>query len=73
MDGDGDLDLVAGYVNDQTNRLCLNSGTAAPFNGVTGSDLTTDAHSTYSVALGDVDGDGDLDHVAGNLDQTNRL
>ena len=34
--------------------------------GTTGGDITADAHSTLSVALGDVDGDGHLDLVAGN-------
>ena len=42
VDGDGDLDLVAGNYG-QANRLYLNNGTADPWNGVTGSDITADA------------------------------
>jgi hypothetical protein len=73
MDGDGDLDLVAGNYN-QINRLYLNNGTANPFASVTGSDIdAADVHLTTSVALGDVDGDGDLDLMVGNFNHSNRL
>ncbi len=72
VDGDGDLDLVAGN-HDNRNRLYLNNGTSDPFSGVTGSDITIEVHATCSIALGDVDRDGDLDLVAGNWGQTNRL
>jgi len=72
VDGDGKLDLVAGS-KDQANCLYLNNGTRDPFAGVTGLDITTDAHYTLSMALGDVDGDSDLDLVVGDPLQTNRL
>ncbi|MCG3198171.1 MAG: hypothetical protein GHCLOJNM_02665 [bacterium] len=72
LDGDGDLDVVTGNVR-QTNRLHLNNGTSDPFSGVTGIDITSDAHDTTSLALGDVDRDGDLDLVVGNSNPVNRL
>ena len=73
MDGDGDLDVVVGNEVGQVNRLYLSNGTPDPFSGVTGFDITTDSQNTISVALGDVDCDGDLDVVAGNSGQVNRL
>ena len=72
IDGDGDLDMVAGNYF-ATNRLYLNNGTSSPFDGVIGSDITGDAHSTLSIALGDLDNDGNLDVIAGNHNYYNRL
>ncbi len=59
--------------NSGTNRLYLNNGSANPWSGVSGSDITTHPEDTRSVALGDVDADGDLDPVTGNRGVRNRL
>jgi VCBS repeat-containing protein len=77
VDGDGDLDVIAGNGDvmgvGQRNRLYLNNGTANPFAGIAGTDITTDADATVSLVLGDVDRDGDLDLIAGNVNGANKL
>ncbi|MCU0862575.1 MAG: FG-GAP-like repeat-containing protein [Planctomycetes bacterium] len=70
VDGDGDLDLVVGNFREQ-DRLYLNNG-GGTFADATASRLPPGADATWAVALGDVDGDGDLDLANGN-DGSNRL
>ena len=72
VDGDGDLDLVTAELSGP-NRLYLNNGTADPFDGVTGLDITFDSAPTRSVALGDIDDDGDLDLVVANSNAASRV
>ena len=68
LDGDGDLDVVVANDNEPQqvwlNQGGVQGGTAGEF-GATVFDTFGDGHST-SVALGDVDGDGDLDAVVAN-------
>jgi hypothetical protein len=70
VDGDGDLDAFVGnsqsnsepFSNDEPNEVWLNDG-----NGIfSDSGQLLGRQRTYAVALGDVDGDGDVDALVGN-------
>ena len=64
LNGDGHLDIVVANYS-QRNRVYLGDG-SGDFTGVSGTDISSDADRSLSIALGDLNGDDDLDIVVAN-------
>ncbi|GAB3990636.1 fibronectin type III domain-containing protein [Spirosoma daeguense] len=69
LDGDGDLDLVTLNLFDNTVSVRLNNGSGSFTSPATNPDpaIGSAGSNASSVALGDIDGDGDLDLVTASL------
>ena len=65
LDGDGDLDLISASFSDDRIAWYENDGGADP--SFTRIVITTAADGAYSVSVGDVDGDGDLDLISASF------
>ncbi|MFC6221990.1 FG-GAP-like repeat-containing protein [Hymenobacter artigasi] len=66
VDGDGDLDFVVSNGSANTVSVRLNNGSGVFSAPATGAEVAV-GNGPYSVALGDLDGDGDLDFATGNI------
>ena len=78
IDGDNDLDVYVSNTDGQANRVYLNQGVQPPpafaFLGFLDSGQSLGSSSSQGVALGDLDGDNDLDALVANTDrQSNTL
>jgi hypothetical protein len=71
VDGDGALDIVTANELSDSVSVLLGDGSGG-FAAPAGSSLIAAGHRPESVALGDLDGDGDLDIVTAN-ENTNRV
>lgn len=72
IDGDGDMDIVAGN-NGEQSRIYLNNGTGY-FTDATSANFPSETWAVHQIALTDVDADGDLDMIMANMNnEQNRL
>ena len=76
LDGDGNLDAFAANF-DGVNHIYMNNGVTngawEGFEAAAPVSSSTERHDSLAVALGDLDGDGNLDAFVVNRDQPNRI
>jgi hypothetical protein len=70
LNGDRFPDVVLSNDMGLSNRVCLNDGTGT---GYTCTDISGSPGHNFAVAVGDVDGDDDLDAVFARLNRENRV
>ena len=67
LDNDGDLDLITGSGSTEDNELIAWANDGTPFAGTwAANDVGASSDDVNSLALGDLDNDGDLDLVSGS-------
>lgn len=71
-DNDGDLDLYLAQANGQANKLFRNDG-GGVFTDATNGLPLGDTGTTYGIAWGDYDNDGDIDLYIANFGSANKL
>jgi hypothetical protein len=69
LDNDGDLDLVSGSGQQDDAEVITWWNDGTPFSGIWNTNEVGSVGAASSIALGDLDGDGDLDVVSGHYQQ----
>jgi hypothetical protein len=71
VDNDGDLDIVSGSAPGEDYEVIVWQNDGTPFGGLWAqNDVGTIATGVWSLALGDMDNDGDLDAVSGDVSES---
>ena len=66
LDKDGDIDIVAGFISNDKINWYENNGAANPSFSI--HNITSSADFAFSVAVADIDSDGDMDILSASVD-----